>query len=107
MENNWHILIVDDDRSIHQQLNDELRTAGFEVTNVYDGQSALDFIEREGLPHLAVIDYRLPERDLADFCWTKKTSNGRELDQGRVMFGFKRKGFGSFAQEKLFKKIKN
>jgi DNA-binding response OmpR family regulator len=72
MENNWHILIVDDNRSIHDQLSGELRNAGFEVTNLYDGRSALDFIEREGLPHLAVIDYRLPDRDLDGVALAKK-----------------------------------
>jgi DNA-binding response OmpR family regulator len=61
MQNNWHILIVDVDRDIHRMLNEKLRSAGLEVTNAYDGQRALDSIDREGLPHLAIIDIELPD----------------------------------------------
>lgn len=60
MQQSWHILIVEDDKDIHRMLDDNLQISGFEVDGVYDAKSALDFIEREGLPHLAIIDIRLP-----------------------------------------------
>ena len=64
MQDNWHILIVEDDPDIHEMLAEKMRSAGYEAQNVYDAQSALEVIEREGLPHLAVIDIKLPDSEM-------------------------------------------
>jgi DNA-binding response OmpR family regulator len=64
MHENWHILVVEDDKDIHRLLNDNLQMAGLEVSSVYDARSALELIEREGLPHLAIVDIRLPDKDM-------------------------------------------
>lgn len=64
MQDNWHILIVEDDPDIHEMLTEKMRSAGYEAQNVYDAQGALDLIEREGLPHLAVIDIKLPDSEM-------------------------------------------
>lgn len=63
MQDTWHILLVEDDPAIHRLLADKLRLAGFDVTAVIDAPSAIDEIERDGLPHLALVDIRLPDSD--------------------------------------------
>ena len=59
----WLILIVEDNPNNQRTLIGKLRLQGFEVESVYDGRSALDFIGKEGLPHLAVVDISLPDVD--------------------------------------------
>lgn len=64
MQENWHIMVVEDDKDIQRLLTDNLQQAGFDVASYYDAHSALDSIESEGLPHLAIIDIRLPDTDM-------------------------------------------
>jgi DNA-binding response OmpR family regulator len=59
----WDVLIIAEDSSHHQLVADRLRHAGIEVTCVHDGQGALDLVQRDGLPHLAVIYHTLPDVD--------------------------------------------
>lgn len=72
MQENWHIMVVEDDPGIYRLLNDKLRQAGFEVSNLEDAQSALDLIKREGLPHLAIVDIRLPDPELDGIALSKQ-----------------------------------
>jgi DNA-binding response OmpR family regulator len=56
------ILVVDDDRSIHQMYRTALLLAGFEVDAAVDGMSALRQID-EQRPDLIVLDLHLPSID--------------------------------------------
>lgn len=57
------ILAVDDDPDILRIVQKSLERAGFEVATAGDGPSALSWIERYGLPHLAVVDIMMPGMD--------------------------------------------
>jgi two-component system alkaline phosphatase synthesis response regulator PhoP len=56
------ILVVDDERQIAQIAADYLERAGFSVTTVGDGASALDLV-RSRRPDLIVLDLGLPRLD--------------------------------------------
>ena len=60
--NGAHILIVEDEPSIAEVVTLYLRRAGYQVTQVEDGQQALDFLEGS-IPDLVVLDLMLPEVD--------------------------------------------
>jgi DNA-binding response OmpR family regulator len=62
------ILVVDDDPMILRMVADKLDRAGYEVFTAASGQHALDLIERQGLPHLAVVDITMPGMDGFEFC---------------------------------------
>lgn len=62
-----HILVVEDDTRLAQLLERELGGAGYEVTAVFDGGSALARLETESdLPDLVVLDLNLPDMDGLD-----------------------------------------
>ena len=63
MQEDWHILLVEDEENLRGMLTEMLQIDGFQVADVVDGQSALDWLEREGSPHLAVVDINLPDMD--------------------------------------------
>ena len=54
------ILIVEDDVALHQVLNKWLKLHGYTVWSAYSAEEALNMIANRGLPHLALIDLRLP-----------------------------------------------
>ncbi len=54
------VLAVDDDPSIRKIVQASLETADLEVWPAESGQQALEIIETRGLPHLAVIDIKMP-----------------------------------------------
>ena len=56
------ILVVDDDEDIARFVGLNLKLHGFEVVHAYDGQEALDLIERRR-PDLAVVDLMMPRMD--------------------------------------------
>ena len=60
------ILAVDDDPSILFVLEKALQLEGFEVAGVDGADAAEAWIERNGLPHLAVIDIQMPGRSGID-----------------------------------------
>jgi DNA-binding response OmpR family regulator len=62
------ILVVDDDPAILRLVHDELEFAGFVVFTASSGQEALDVIKRQGLPHLAIVDLRMPGMSGFEFC---------------------------------------
>lgn len=59
----WEVLIVAGAPQEYRDIADTLRYRGFEVSSVQDAEAALDRVEREGLPHLAVIDTHLSHTD--------------------------------------------
>lgn len=56
------ILIVDDEKLVTETLAGMLRRRGFEVLEVLDGNSALQFIQNQ-TPDLVVLDMKLPDID--------------------------------------------
>ncbi len=64
-----HILIVEDDPSIHALLVSALRAAGFAVSGAATGTDALARVE-DSLPDLVVMDVMLP--DIAGFDVTRR-----------------------------------
>jgi DNA-binding response OmpR family regulator len=64
----YRILLVDDDASLMFAVATKLRLAGYEVFSAGDGREALQFIDRFGLPHLAIVDIRMPVMDGLAFC---------------------------------------
>jgi DNA-binding response OmpR family regulator len=61
------ILVVDDDLALSDVLAFALRRAGFEVSNVHDGVSALEHFSKEGAD-LIVLDWGLPRLDGLEVC---------------------------------------
>ncbi len=62
------ILAVDDDAEILLLVRSRLEHAGYEVWTANAGDTALDLIGRRGLPHLAIVDLRMPRMDGFGFC---------------------------------------
>lgn len=62
------ILAVDDDRDIRRVVSLALSREGFEVVTAGSAAEALDWISDHGLPHLAVVDIRMPEVDGFELC---------------------------------------
>jgi DNA-binding response OmpR family regulator len=61
------ILVVDDDLALSDVLAFAIRRAGYEVSNVHDGLSALEYFSREGAD-LIVLDWGLPRLDGLEVC---------------------------------------
>ncbi len=57
------ILVVDDDPDITRVVQFTLEEEGFDVATVHSAQEAFNEIARNGLPHLAVVDIRMPGMD--------------------------------------------
>lgn len=64
----YRILLVDDDAALMFAVATKLRLAGYEVFSAGNGREALQFIDRHGLPHLAIVDIRMPVMDGLAFC---------------------------------------
>lgn len=62
------ILVVDDDPLIVQLMAARLQQEGYEVSTAFSAEEALDGIARHGLPHLAVVDLKMPGLSGFDFC---------------------------------------
>ena len=62
------ILVVDDDVDITHVVRLTLEEEGFEVATAHSANEAFDHIGRHGLPHLAVVDIRMPGTDGIELC---------------------------------------
>ncbi len=62
------ILVVDDDPDITHVVKITLEEEGFEVATAQTANEAFNHIARHGLPHLAVVDIRMPGTDGIEFC---------------------------------------
>lgn len=60
MTNQYHILVVDDDRAIVNILETSLQQAGYKVLTAYNGADACRITERMH-PHLIIMDVMMPE----------------------------------------------
>lgn len=54
------ILLVEDDFFISDMYQKKLREAGYAVEMARDGESAIKFLEEQGLPMLILLDIMLP-----------------------------------------------
>ena len=62
------ILVVDDDPEVVHLVSLRLDQAGYEVLSANSGPQALEMVQRHGLPHLAIVDIRMPGMDGFEFC---------------------------------------
>jgi DNA-binding response OmpR family regulator len=69
------LLVVDDDRDLVEVLEYALRREGYEVARAYDGEAALEAVERDR-PDLIVLDLNLPK--LAGFVVLERIRHGDE-----------------------------
>ena len=58
----YTILIIDDDQSVHEVLQEYLTLSGFNVSHAYDGKEGLAAMEGS-MPDLALLDVQMPEMD--------------------------------------------
>ncbi len=65
--NQAHILIVDDEEDIRTLLLYNLQREGFKVDAVPNGQTCLDFIQKEK-PNLILLDVMMPQLDGIEVC---------------------------------------
>ena len=71
------ILVIDDDPDIASLVQMTLEEEGFDVSTANSGKAAFDRIAKEGLPHLAVVDIRLPGIDGIE--WARKIQKYSDL----------------------------
>ncbi len=62
------ILVVDDDPDILRVVRYTLELEGFEVGSAGSAYEALEWIRRNGLPHMAVVDIMMPGRNGIELC---------------------------------------
>ena len=71
------ILVIDDDPDIASLVQMTLEEEGFDVSTANSAKAAFDRIAKEGLPHLAVVDIRLPGIDGIE--WARKIQKYSDL----------------------------
>jgi len=57
-----NILIIDDEASLVEMLKTRLEANGYNVSCAYDGQAALEAIQKE-IPDLIILDIKMPKMD--------------------------------------------
>lgn len=62
INNNYNILVVDDNEDNRDILSKRLSAAGFNIVSAKDGQQALDIIHNQMI-HLVLLDIMMPEID--------------------------------------------
>jgi DNA-binding response OmpR family regulator len=62
------VLCVDDDADIRRVLRHTLELAGFTYADAASGPAALDWVARNGLPSVAVVDIRMPGMTGLELC---------------------------------------
>lgn len=68
------ILIADDDQTTRRILLAVLKKAGFEVVVCCDGSEALQALQSDGAPMLAILDWMMPGMDGVDICRALRAS---------------------------------
>ena len=74
------ILLVEDDRSVLDATVAVLIAEGYRVQVATNGEEALSYLRREGLPSLIVLDYQMPVMDGLQF----RAQQAREPDLAQV-----------------------
>lgn len=67
-ERKRRILAIDDDPEVLELITATFEDAGYEVMTSETAEMALNLMNDEGLPHLAIIDIRLPGLDGLSLC---------------------------------------
>ncbi len=67
MNQQFRLLLVEDDPAVGQSLRTGLEREGFTITWVKRGQEGVDYA-RDRNPHLVILDVRLPDGSGFDFC---------------------------------------
>ncbi|HEB61543.1 MAG TPA: response regulator transcription factor [Bacteroidetes bacterium] len=70
--NNYKILIVDDEEDILQFVGYNLKKEGFDVTTANNGKKALRLAEKQ-IPDLIILDIMMPEMDGVEVCRQLRT----------------------------------
>src|SRR6056297_3537619 len=60
-------LVVDDSRTARRLVRGMMQRLGFRVSEAENGLQALDTIEREGAPEIALVDWNMPKMDGMQF----------------------------------------
>ena len=58
--NEYRILVVDDSAMVLRMVEASLSDAGFQVMAALSGEEALEMMQEQGLPHLALVDINMP-----------------------------------------------
>jgi DNA-binding response OmpR family regulator len=66
LDDQFHVLLIEDDRDMVTLLRFYLEREGYRVTYVPDGRQAKQWIEEMTPPHLAILDVMLPYCDGAE-----------------------------------------
>jgi two-component system, OmpR family, alkaline phosphatase synthesis response regulator PhoP len=111
MENNeYKILIVDDEDDILEFVGYNLRKEGYQVFTANNGKDAIK-LAREKLPHLIILDVMMPEMDGIETC--RELRNTSALNQTIITFFTARNedysliaGFDAGADDYITKPIK-
>lgn len=61
------ILVVEDEKDLNDAYNIILTTAGYSVGRAFNGEEALEYIEKNGQPDLILLDLRMPVVDGISF----------------------------------------
>lgn len=62
-----HILLIEDDKTLNQNISDALRAEGFIVTTVYDGEIAEKLLHRDNFDCI-IMDINLPYKNGFELC---------------------------------------
>ncbi len=71
------ILIVDDEIDVVEVVTVLLEHEGYEMLKAYDGQEALDVIEKV-VPDLVILDIMMPKIDGVEVCRRMREKEGRK-----------------------------
>src|SRR5512141_2669964 len=77
-------LIVEDDEDLANIFAEALRSVGFEVEHIADGQTAQERLKKETVPYLILLDMHIPHISGADLL-TNTIKKDRRLDKTIVI----------------------
>ena len=78
-----HALVIDDSKVIRVTLGKMLRELGCEVQEARDGREALNLLEQEPRPDIALVDWNMPVMNGYDFVLNVRAN--RAHDELRLM----------------------
>ncbi|MDU0203157.1 MULTISPECIES: response regulator [Paenibacillus] len=71
----YKILLADDELALRFLLTETLSDEGYEITEVEDGQQAIEQLQKESFD-LVILDYMMPERTGVEVCeWLRQSDN--------------------------------